>query len=64
MKVDKFYDPYAKKCETVIVIQRKDIEQSLSWYKRLTSEQKTVKDVQVYDDLCKVVDHMKSLNKE
>lgn len=64
MNEDKFYNPYTRKIEHEIRIERNDIEQALSWFDRLPSLEKTVTDRQVYRDLRKVVAYMRSLDIE
>jgi hypothetical protein len=64
MKEDKFYNPFTSTHEHQIKIERNDIEQALSWYHRLPALQTTTTDNRVYNDLCKVVAHMRSLDIE
>ncbi len=62
MKENKFFNPWTKQIEHEVRIERDDIEQALSWFDRLPMTQTTVNDEKVYQDLRKVVAHMRALD--
>ena len=64
MKETNFYNPCTNKPEREIRIERNDIEQALSWYHRMGALKTTSTDNKVYQDLCRLVAYMRSLEME
>ena len=64
MKEDKFYSPFTHKIEHEVRIEREDIEQAISWFHRMPMTTTTAYDEKVYEDLMKVVAHMRSHSRE
>jgi hypothetical protein len=59
-----FFNPLTKQIEHSVRIERNDIEQALSWFDRLRLSQTTVNDEKTYQNLRKVVAHMRALDIE